>query len=114
MWKVKTFLMDKESNITSYEAVLRIDGAIVHHKSFPAFVDEADTVVIDGAPYERKTPVCEELMRAWIRVQNKYLENYNDVNQYLDQLPAFEEFEKSFDNPIDFVKHMKAELILMK
>lgn len=114
MWKLKNFEMNEDSDIVCAHAVLRDDQIVIESRTFPAWVDKADTIIVDGDSYDRSTPVWEELMRLWMRVQNLHIRNYPTVQDYLDQFSKIKEFEESFDTPLEYVKHLKTELALLR
>jgi hypothetical protein len=114
MWKIKNFEMNYDSDIVNALVVLKDDQLVVESRTFPAWVDKADKIIVDDAEYDRSTPVWEELMRLWMRVQNIYIRNYPSIQDYLDQLPQLQEFEKSFDTPLEYIKHLKTELALLR
>lgn len=85
-WRIKTFEMDNEANITQAVLILCPEGEprkalLQHHK--PAYSHPDDTITINGAAYTRDTPVWEEQMRAWIKGQNQVIKTFDNEEDYI-------------------------------
>lgn len=86
-WRLKTFEMDSDSNITAAVLILvKAEDprkALLQHAR-AAFHHVDDNITVNGSAYTRDIPVWEEQMRAWIKGQNQVIKTFDNEEDYIN------------------------------